>query len=127
MVLTNSTAAANETRPRHGMLPGSHERPGGAECRCGAPWDRRYDTCENKTREDLLALAIQIDEARQAANAIEIVAGARDVYGHLSQSLRRTLEVLTGSDEKADAVYECIIESGNTVPQAIDWVEKNPV
>jgi hypothetical protein len=108
------------------MLPGSHERPGGAECRCGAPWDRRFDTCENKTREDLLALAIQIDEARQAANAIEIVAGTGDVYGFLSQGLRRTLEVLAGSEAKADAIYESIIESGNTVPQAIDWVEKNP-
>jgi hypothetical protein len=107
------------------MLPGSHERPGGAQCRCGASWDRRFDTCENKTREDLLALAIQIDEARQAANAIEIVAGTGDVYGHLSQGLRRTLEVLTGCDESADAIYDSIIESGNTVPQAIEWVDKN--
>jgi hypothetical protein len=28
----------------HGMIPGSHER-GGAECRCGAPWDRWNDEC----------------------------------------------------------------------------------
>lgn len=121
-----ATSPSTDTRPAHGMLPGSHERPGGAECRCGASWDRRFDTCENKTREDLLALAIRIDEARQAANAVELVAGSRDVYGHLSQGLRRALEVLTGSDVTADAVYECIIDSGNTVPEAIAWVEKNP-
>ena len=24
--------------PAHGMLPGSHERSGGPECRCGAVW-----------------------------------------------------------------------------------------
>lgn len=28
----------------HGMLPGSHEH-GGAQCRCGAPWDRWNDRC----------------------------------------------------------------------------------
>lgn len=121
-----ATSPSTDTRPAHGMLPGSHERPVGAECRCGASWDRRYDTCENKTREDLLALAIRIDEARQAANAIEVAAGAGDVYGFLSQGLRRTLETLTGDDETADAIYESIIESGNTVPEAIAWVEKNP-
>lgn len=122
-----TATSITDSRPAHGMLPGSHERPGGAQCRCGASWDRRFDTCENKTREDLLALAIQIDEARQAANAIELVAGSRDVYGHLSQSLRRALEVLTGSDAKADAIYEVMIESGLTVPQAIEWVEQNPM
>lgn len=30
---------------RHRMLPGSHERPGGAECSCGAAWDRWGETC----------------------------------------------------------------------------------
>lgn len=29
----------------HRMLPGSHERAGGPECRCGAPWDRVNDRC----------------------------------------------------------------------------------
>lgn len=29
----------------HGMIPGSHERPGGPECRCGADWDRWNDKC----------------------------------------------------------------------------------
>lgn len=29
----------------HFMLPGSHERAGGPECRCGASWDRWNDTC----------------------------------------------------------------------------------
>ncbi|MFT4281196.1 hypothetical protein [Microbacterium sp.] len=29
----------------HGMLPGSHERGGGAECRCGMPWDYWNSRC----------------------------------------------------------------------------------
>jgi hypothetical protein len=29
----------------HGMIPGSHERGGGAECRCGGQWDRWNDQC----------------------------------------------------------------------------------
>lgn len=29
----------------HRMLPGSHERPDGAECICGGPWSRWDDLC----------------------------------------------------------------------------------
>lgn len=29
----------------HGMIPGTHERPGGTECRCGQPWSRWDDMC----------------------------------------------------------------------------------
>jgi hypothetical protein len=29
----------------HGMLPGSHERPSGPECRCGASWSVWRDCC----------------------------------------------------------------------------------
>lgn len=29
----------------HGMIPGSHERGFGAECRCGGQWDRWNDQC----------------------------------------------------------------------------------
>jgi hypothetical protein len=29
----------------HGMLPGSHEQPGGPECRCGAAWDAEQAGC----------------------------------------------------------------------------------
>lgn len=36
----------------HRMLPGSHERGGGAECRCGAQWDRFNDECF-KVAEDM--------------------------------------------------------------------------
>jgi len=30
---------------QHGMVPGSHERGNGPECRCGAGWDRWNDRC----------------------------------------------------------------------------------
>jgi hypothetical protein len=35
----------------HGMLPGSHERGGGAECRCGSQWDRWNDVCVKQAQE----------------------------------------------------------------------------
>ncbi|MDB4928305.1 MAG: hypothetical protein JWM10_789 [Myxococcaceae bacterium] len=31
----------------HGMIPGSHERPDGPECRCGRAWLRWDDRCES--------------------------------------------------------------------------------
>lgn len=32
----------------HRMVPGSHERPGGAECVCGGAWDRWMEQCVNQ-------------------------------------------------------------------------------
>jgi hypothetical protein len=34
-----------DEREEHGMLPGTHERPGGAECRCGQEWSYWEDMC----------------------------------------------------------------------------------
>lgn len=121
-----ATSPSTDSRPAHGMLPGSHERPGGAECRCGASWDRYYETCPNKTREDLLALATKIDEARQAANAIHVTASQSSVYGDLSEGLKKVLVVITDNALNAEAVYDSIIMDGNTVTEALDWVAKNP-
>jgi hypothetical protein len=39
------------TAIEHGMLPGTHERPGGAECRCGMPWDFWNERCLSVTTE----------------------------------------------------------------------------
>jgi hypothetical protein len=33
----------------HAMIAGSHERTGGPECRCGAPWSRAADRCTGTT------------------------------------------------------------------------------
>jgi hypothetical protein len=35
----------------HAMIPGSHERGHGAECRCGASWDRWNDECVKRAGE----------------------------------------------------------------------------
>lgn len=35
----------------HRMLPGSHERGHGAECVCGAAWDRWNDLCVKEAKE----------------------------------------------------------------------------
>lgn len=120
-----ATSPSTDSRPAHGMIPGSHERGNGAECRCGASWDRYYETCPNKIREDLVALATQIDEARKAANAIHVVASQDNVYGDLTKALVTTLTTLTGSVLVADAVYDSVLEDGNTVTEALTWVEKN--
>lgn len=35
----------------HRMLPGSHERPRGPECRCGAEWDYWNDECVSEVSD----------------------------------------------------------------------------
>jgi len=35
----------DQSSQQHYMLPGSHERAGGPECRCGWGWDRWNDRC----------------------------------------------------------------------------------
>lgn len=37
--------AVAEQSDEHRMIGGSHERPGGPECRCGAGWDWWNDRC----------------------------------------------------------------------------------
>lgn len=115
-----------EARPIHGMVPGSHERGRGAECRCGAEWGRWTDSCAKQILEDLVALATKIDEARKAANAIEEVAGTNHAYGHLSEALKKVLKTITGNDATADLLYDSIAMDGNTVAEAFSWMEKNP-
>ena len=39
------------TMREHMMIPGSHERPGGPECRCGADWDYWSDECVGAAKE----------------------------------------------------------------------------
>lgn len=34
----------------HYVIPGSHERRGGPECRCGSPWDWWHDRCFSQAR-----------------------------------------------------------------------------
>lgn len=52
-----ATSAADAQPARHFMLPGSHERPRGAECRCGQPWFRVDNAC----RAQLLAVPTPAD------------------------------------------------------------------
>lgn len=39
------SAVEDNAASRHRMLAGSHERSNGAECLCGALWDRWNDRC----------------------------------------------------------------------------------
>lgn len=117
--------ATNEVRPVHGMVPGSHEH-GGPTCRCGAEWGRWTDTCAAQILEDLVDLARKIDEARKAANAIEIVAGTNHAYGNLSNALYKVLKTITGNDATADLLYNSIAFDGNTVDEAFAWMKANP-
>lgn len=38
----------------HGMIPGSHERAGGPECRCGVAWNRWADRCAAQPDHEFL-------------------------------------------------------------------------
>lgn len=122
-----AASSTNEARPAHGMLPGSHEEAGGPTCRCGNAWGRWTDNCATQILEDLTRLATQIDEARQAANAIEIVAPTSSAYGDLSRALVKVLTAITGSAVTAELTYDSIIESGNTVSEALGFVKENQV
>jgi hypothetical protein len=42
---------STETATAHGMIPGSHERLGGAECRCGAEWSVWEEICYVQFKE----------------------------------------------------------------------------
>ena len=68
--------APSDARPGHGMIPGSHERPDGPECRCGAAWDRwnarctaTVDTADRPSEHQRLAMVdvviALLDEAHE--------------------------------------------------------------
>jgi len=46
---------------RHRMVPGSHERPRGPECRCGAEWDWWDDHCIRVAESDTPVLSVVSD------------------------------------------------------------------
>lgn len=48
--LMAAASTARAYQAAHGMLPGSHERPCGPECRCGKPWDRWNDRCSSAVK-----------------------------------------------------------------------------
>lgn len=128
MTDANPTSPATDSSAHevvHGMLPGSHEGGYGPTCRCGAEWSRWSDSCAKKILEDLIALATSIDEARKAANAIEVVAGTNHAYGMLSEALKKVLKQITGNEATADLVYSSIAFDGNTVAEAFAWFDKN--
>lgn len=76
----------------------------------------------NEEREALIRLAETLDSARQQANAIEAAAPQRGVYGDIHTALVNTLALVTNDHE---AVYASIMEDGNTVREAIKYIEAN--
>lgn len=128
MTDSNATTPANDSSTHdvvHGMVAGSHERGAGPTCRCGAEWSRWSDACARQITADLIELAGKIDEARKAANAIEVVAGTNHAYGDLSGALKKVLKTITGNDAAADLLYSSIAFDGNTVAEAFSWFDKN--
>lgn len=69
---------------------------------------------------ELIALAETLDAARIAANAIEAAAPQDGVYGHTERALNATLELITGTADRAAVVYQSILD-GNTVAQGLAW------
>lgn len=65
----------------------------------------------------LLALAEQIDTARNAANGIDATAMQTGVYGQLASALLETL-MLAAGDERGVRMYAYIIETGEGVKEA---------
>jgi hypothetical protein len=71
--------------------------------------------------EDLTALAIMLDQARIAANAIEATAPETGVYGSIKEALLDTLALILGNHVRAKDAYASILD-GNTVTEALAWV-----
>jgi len=78
--------------------------------------------------EALIKLAETLDDARKQANAsgVTLINSEYDggVYGYTKQALIDTLEVIAGDAWKAGAVYDSIMEDGNSVRQALAAVLK---
>ena len=55
----------------HFMLPGSHERPGGPECRCGSVWDRLNDRC---------LFGAEVDRNTMSSDDVEYLEAVRDFH-----------------------------------------------
>lgn len=72
----------------------------------------------DEKREALIQLAETLDKVRTQANAID----AHEVYEHTSDALVKTLALIT-DDYEAILVYASIIQDGNSVRQALKWVE----
>ena len=49
---TGGIQVTHPARPVHGMLPGSHERRGGPECRCGGVWFYWDGMCLEQLKEE---------------------------------------------------------------------------
>ena len=65
----------------------------------------------------LLALAEQIDAARNAANGISEAAMQTGVYGQLVVALMETLRLAAG-DERGVRMYAYMVETGEGVKEA---------
>ncbi|MGY4541346.1 hypothetical protein ACVWY0_001255 [Arthrobacter sp. UYNi723] len=79
-------------------------------------------TSATATTAQLTDLATSLDNARTAANAIEVAAPQKGVYGDIANALHKTLALLLdGSDYWAEKAYQAILD-GNTVAQALEVV-----
>lgn len=54
----------------HGMVPGSHERMGGPECRCGRRWSRWDEECFSEDGEDQRDHAPDWDESQRCRTCL---------------------------------------------------------
>jgi hypothetical protein len=85
-------------------------------------YERELDLVGKDDREALITLAETLDSARQQANAIDSAAPQSGVYGKIHVALVDTLHLIT---EDYEDVYESIMADGNTVRQALTWIEGN--
>jgi ABC-type transporter Mla subunit MlaD len=78
----------------------------------------RIPSTERDTMEaSLIDIAESINSARIIANANELTAPQRGVYGDLSEALGRVLRLMTGDNDRAKQMYQNILD-GATVRQA---------
>lgn len=61
----------------------------------------------------LIDIAESIDSARIIANANDLTAPQRGVYGDLSEALGKVLRLMTGDNDRADRIYQAILDGAS--------------
>lgn len=93
----------------HDMLPGSHERPGGPECRCGAAWDRWGGGCMSIPAPDAAAREALAQVVAEHARCYPAYWGRR--WNFICGASVRAADVSGGEDAHRVHVVDAILAS----------------
>lgn len=102
-----SDSTANDAI-EHGMIAGSHERPAGPECRCGAQWSRADNLCAATAPWSLLSAKGQAER---------LASMPKETAGQAIEHVEATGHSVDWNDEcHLWACFDCSWTDSNFVP-----------